>query len=172
MKALSAAKRTEFSKIMTDILNYAPLNLALAVGYRTGLLDAMDEIDTPVTTSTIAEKSGLDERYVREWLGVMVCGAIVELSVDDNGKDLFFLPREHGDLITRRSGNANLGVYTQEIPLLTSCVYDAVVENFSSGGGIGYQKYPKFQAFMSQLAHAKHRQVLISRFCPLSMRDD
>ena len=166
MKALAAEKRTEFSKKMTDILNYSALNLALAIGYRTGLLDVMDAIDTPAPASTIAEKSGMDERYVKEWLGVMACGEVVDLSNDDNGVDLFFLPREHGDLITRRAGNANLGVYTQEIPLLTSCAFDSVVENFSSGEGIGYENYPKFQAFMAQLANAKHRQVLVSRFLP------
>lgn len=166
MKNLAAERRAEFSKKMTDILNYAALNLALAVGYRTGLLDVMDEINTPSTASAIAEKSGLNGRYVREWLSVMVCGKIVELTVDGSGEELFLLPSEHGDLITRRSGNSNLGVYTQEIPLLTQCAFDGVVERFSSGKGIAYENYPQFQNFMSQLADAKHRQVLVDQFLP------
>ncbi len=166
MEKSSRQKREAFATKISAVLNSSALNLALAIGYRTGLLDAMDQIDTPAPASRIAETSGLDERYVREWLGVMACGEIIELSLDESGESLFFLPREHGDLITRRSGNANLGVYTQEIPLLTSCAYDAVVENFSNGEGIGYQNYPKFQAFMSQLANAKHRQVLVSQFLP------
>ncbi len=166
MKQSSRQKREAFATKISTVLNSSALNLALAIGYRTGLLDVMDAIDTPAPASTIAEKSGMDERYVKEWLGVMVCGEVVDISIEDNGVDLFFLPREHGDLITRRAGNANLGVYTQEIPLLTSCAFDSVVENFSSGEGIGYENYPKFQAFMAQLANAKHRQVLVSRFLP------
>ena len=166
MKTPAVERRAEFSRKMTDILNYAALNLALAVGYRTGLLDVMDEINTPLTASAIAEKSGLNERYVREWLGVMVCGKVVDLTVDDSGENFFLLPREHGDLITRRSGNSNLGVYTQEIPLLTRCAFDDVVERFSSGKGIAYKNYPQFQNFMSQLADAKHRQVLVGQFLP------
>ena len=166
MKSTSEQKREAFVSKISNVLNSAALNLALAVGYRTGLLDVMDEIDTPATISVIAEISGLNERYIREWLGVMVCGDIVELSSDSSGEDLFFLPEEHGDVITRRAGNENLGVYTQEVPLLTSCAFDSVIEKFSSGDGISYQNYPEFQAFMSQLANAKHRQVLVDQFLP------
>jgi ubiquinone/menaquinone biosynthesis C-methylase UbiE len=166
MKSPSKQKREAFASKISDVLNKAALNLALAVGYRTGLLEVMDEISAPATVSRIAEKSGLNERYIREWLGVMVCGEVVELSNNNSGEDLFFLPPEHGDFITRRAGNENLGVYTQEVPLLTSCAFDSVIEKFSSGDGIGYQNYPKFQAFMSQLANAKHRQVLVKQFLP------
>jgi 2-polyprenyl-3-methyl-5-hydroxy-6-metoxy-1,4-benzoquinol methylase len=43
---------------------------------------------------------------------------------------------------------------------------EAVIEGFSSGEGVTYDHYPKFQAFMSQLANAKHRQVLVNKFLP------
>ena len=166
MKASSETKRIEFSKKMTDILNFGALNLAMAIGYRTGLFDVMDTFDSPAPLATIAEKTGLDPRYVQEWLGVMVCGEIVDLTVNDNGEDLFYLPVEHGDQITRRAGNSNLGVYTQEIPLLTTSALDTVVRRFYDGEGVDYSRYPKFHAFMSQLADAKHRMVLVDRFIP------
>jgi ubiquinone/menaquinone biosynthesis C-methylase UbiE len=163
---MSGNKRENFSKKMTEILNYGALNLAMGIGYRTGLFDVMDGFDSPRTVSAIAEKAGLNARYVKEWLGVMVCGGIVELTVDDAGKDLFFLPEEHGDLMATRSGHNNIGLYTQEIPLLTTCAMDPVVQGFNSGEGVGYDQYPKFQDFMSQLANAKHQQVLIDQFLP------
>ncbi|MDZ7582334.1 MAG: class I SAM-dependent methyltransferase [Deltaproteobacteria bacterium] len=166
MQTPSAARRAEFSKKMTDILNFGALNLAMAIGYRTGLFDVMDTFESPEPLSAIAAKAGLGARYVQEWLGVMVCGAIVEVTVDENGEDLFYLPGEHGDLITRRAGNSNLGVYTQEIPLLTASVMDTVVRRFYDGKGVDYGNYPLFQAFMSQLANAKHRMVLVDRFLP------
>jgi len=166
MKASSEASRKAFSKKMTDILNFGALNLAMAIGYSTGLFDVLDTFESPETLATIAEKAGLDPRYVQEWLGIMVCGEIVDLTVNDNGEDLFFLPGAHGDLITRRAGNSNLGVYTQEIPLLTTSVMETVIRRFYDGRGVGYSRYPKFQAFMSQLADAKHRMVLVDRFLP------
>ena len=43
---------------------------------------------------------------------------------------------------------------------------EAVIDGFSSGDGVSYDHYPKFQAFMSQLANAKHRQVLVDKFLP------
>jgi ubiquinone/menaquinone biosynthesis C-methylase UbiE len=159
-------KRENFSKKMTDILNYGALNLAMAIGYRTGLFEVMDGFDLPKTVSAIAEKAERNSRYLREWLGVMVCGGIVELTVTEAGENLFFLPREYGDFMTTRSGHDNIGLYTQEIPLLTTCAMDPVIQGFYSGDGVDYDHYPKFQDFMSQLANAKHHQVLLDQFLP------
>lgn len=79
MNTTSEEKKASFSKRLTAILNHGALNLAMAIGYRTRLFDVMDELDCPETASAIAAKSGLNERYVKEWLGVMVSGQIVEL---------------------------------------------------------------------------------------------
>ena len=156
-----------FSDKLADILNYSALNLALAIGYRTGLFDVMDTFDAPQPLGAIARKAGLDPRYVKEWLGVMVSGEIVELSpAEDDGEDCYYLPQAHADFITRRAGNSNLGVYTQEIPLLTTSAMEAVIHNFTTGDGVSYDHYPEFQSFMSELADAKHRQVLVDKFLP------
>ena len=95
----------------------------------------------------------------------MTTAEIVEISQKED-ENQYFLPKHCGDLITRRAGNSNLGVYTQEIPLLTQCALEPVLEGFRTGQGVGYERYPKFQAFMTQLADAKHRRTLISTFLP------
>ena len=159
-------KRNRFAAKMTDVLNYGALNLAMGLGYRTGLFDAMDVLDGPAGLEDIAAQAGLNARYVREWLGVMVCGSVVELSRGSDGEDRFHLPKEHADLITRRAGSSNLGVYTQEIPLLTRCAMDEVADGFRTGEGVAYDNYPRFQQFMGQLADAKHREVLVKTFLP------
>ena len=166
MDAESIEKKREFSERMAMILNHGALNLAMAIGYRTRLFDVMDGFDSPQKASVIAKKAALNERYVKEWLGVMVTGDIVELSQSASGEDLFHLPREHGDLITRRAGNSNLGVYTQEIPLLTTCAVEPVLRGFKTGEGVPYLHYPAFYEFMAQLADAKHRAVLVEKFLP------
>lgn len=162
----SDVDKGSFSQKMINILNYGALNLALAIGYQTGLLDGLDAFDSPQTTTRIAEKTGLNRRYVEEWLGVMVTGQIVALSRSPEGENLYFLPKHHGDVIARRAGDSNLGVYTQEMPLLTASALEPVLQGFRTGAGVSYEHYPNFQAFMSQLADAKHRRVLVNDFLP------
>jgi len=155
-----------FSEKMIDILNYGAINLAMAIGYRTGLFDVMDAFDSPRTIGDICDRAALNPRYVQEWLGVMTTAEIVELSQAESGENQYYLPKSCGDMITRRAGNSNLGVYTQEIPLLTACAMEAVTGGFTTGEGVSYDHYPKFQAFMSQLANAKHCEILVNKFLP------
>jgi ubiquinone/menaquinone biosynthesis C-methylase UbiE len=156
----------DFSEKLTKILNYGALNLGMGIGYRMGLFDIMDNMETPQPVSVISKRANLKERYILEWLGVMVTGGIVDLIKDQKGEDLFQLPKAHADLITRRAGNQNMGVYTQEIPLLTATVFEAVENGFKTGDGIPYEMYPGFYRFMTELADAKHRQVLVDTFLP------
>lgn len=151
---------------MIGILNAGALNLAMSIGYRTQLFDMMDSSEAPLSPAELAERSGLNERYIREWLGIMVTGGIAELIRDPDGNSLYSLPKAHGDLLTRRAGNHNLGVYTQEIPLLTACALEGVIRGFETGEGVPYSAYPRFQAFMSELGNAKHRRVLTDTFLP------
>lgn len=163
---MSTSDNTLFASRLTDILNFGALNLAMGMGYSLGLFEAMDRLATPATTGAIAAEAGLHERYVREWLGVMVCGRIVDTKSDAAGTETFHLPQEHGDLLCRRAGSNNLGVYTQEIPLLTRCAMEEVAHGFRTGEGVGYERYPKFHDFMNELAEAKHEDVLVDRFLP------
>jgi SAM-dependent methyltransferase len=160
-----AERREAFSRRMADILNAGAVNLAMAIGYRTRLFDVMDEMDRFAESGEIAEAAGLNERYVREWLAVMATARVVDLKSDGTA-ETFRLPKAHGDFLTRRAGNGNMGVYAQEIPLLTRTAYDAVTEAFSTGAGIPYERYPRFQAFMSELGNMKHRQTLVDVFLP------
>jgi ubiquinone/menaquinone biosynthesis C-methylase UbiE len=161
-----AARRDAFGKKMIDILNGGAVNAAMAIGYRTGLFDAMDSMDEAAPLMNITQKAGLQERYVREWMGIMVTAGVVVMGRSDGDVNLYRLPKAHGDLLARRSGNSNMGVYTQEIPLLTASVMEDVIDGFYSGRGVSYDRYPKFQTFMAELADAKHRQVLVDTFLP------
>lgn len=162
----NVAKTEAFGKKMVDILNNGALNLAMAVGYRQRLFDTMERLGTPSSIEDIACNSGLNPRYIKEWLGVMVTGGVVELHSDLPEGPLYHLPREHAAFLTRSAGNNNLGVYTQEIPLLTQCALEEVVEGFTTGQGVPFSCYPRFQAFMAELSNAKHREVLVEQFLP------
>ncbi|SIN99066.1 methyltransferase domain-containing protein [Halodesulfovibrio marinisediminis] len=162
----TSVDRTEqFCQKLCDILNYGALNTAMGIGYASGAFEALANFDEPAPCESIALQGGLDERYFQEWLGVMVTGGIVEVT-EEYGVELYFLPKEYVPLLTRNGGNANLGVYTQEIPLLTQGVLNEVVSGMRNGEGISYAQYQPFYAFMEQLANAKHKQVLVDTFLP------
>ncbi len=160
-----------FSAKMATILNYGALNLAMGIGYAAGLFEALASFAAPASCAAIAEKAKVDERYLYEWLGVMCAGEIVDVTGGPED-ERFFLPRAHVPFLCRSGGNANLGVYTQEIPLLTQCAMDGVLRGMRSGEGLPYASYPKFYDFMEQLADAKHRDVLIDIFLPSVMHGE
>ncbi len=70
-------KAESFAGYAVGILNGGLLSLMLSIGHRTGLFDLMAGLP-PSTSEQISRKAKLNERYVREWLGSMVTGRIVE----------------------------------------------------------------------------------------------
>jgi 2-polyprenyl-3-methyl-5-hydroxy-6-metoxy-1,4-benzoquinol methylase len=156
----------DFSERMNEILNHGALNLAMAIGYKNRIFDILEDLNKPVTVFEIASASGLHERYLKEWLGIMVSGEIVEISHAPDGEDTYFLPPEHASFLTRKAESNNMGVYTQEIPLLTSCAMESVNSGFKTGDGIPFSRYPDFQKFMAELSDAKHQTVLVDKFLP------
>jgi hypothetical protein len=79
-----------FAKQALGIVNGGCLSLMPSVGHRTGLFDTMAGLE-PSTSTEIAAAAGLNERYVREWLGAMVTGRLVEY---DPATQRYSLPRE------------------------------------------------------------------------------
>src|SRR5688572_26694496 len=95
-------------------LNGGAIMLMISAGHRTRLFDVM--ADLPASTSgRIAEAAQLSERYVREWLGAMVTGAIVDY---DEHAGTYFLPAEHARWLTRGAAPNNLAVGAQWIAVL------------------------------------------------------
>ena len=97
---MDEAKREAFAERMVQVVNDAGLALLCSIGHRTGLFDAMAELE-PATSAGIAQASGLNERYVREWLAGVTVGGIVEYDRSEGGSAS---PRN-----TRRSSREGLG---------------------------------------------------------------
>ena len=165
MTADSKLKQERFQEKMTQILNLGALNLAMAMGYKLGLFEAMAAENQARSCDELAKRAGVSPRYMREWLGIMACGQVVELDHDSKGSERYLLPAEHAACLVRGS-EMNLGVYTQEIPLLATEAQAQVERDFISGDGVSYECYSRFQDFMAELADAKHRQTLVQTFLP------
>jgi 2-polyprenyl-3-methyl-5-hydroxy-6-metoxy-1,4-benzoquinol methylase len=142
---LNQAKADQFAEKMFSVLNHGALTIMISIGHRTGLLDAMSEL-THSTSLEIANAAGLNERYVREWLGAMVTGGIVEYDPDEG---TYHLPAEHAVWLTRKATPNNFAVSTQWFSIAGS-VEDLIVECFKNGGGVPYKEYKRFNEVMSE----------------------
>jgi len=138
-------KAEAFEGKVVDMLNHGSLALMTSLGHRTGLFDVMNSL--PFSTSDeIAKTSGLNERYVREWLGAMTTAGIIEHRAEDN---TYRLPPEHAACLTRSSAPNNLASFTQYIAVL-GAVEDEVLEAFSHGRGVPYSSYKRFHEVMAE----------------------
>lgn len=131
-------------KVLT-VLNNGALCLMVSIGHRTGLFDAMSTLP-PSTPEDIAHVAGLNERYVREWLGALVTGKVLEFN-PDTGR--FVLPPEHAAFLTRAAAADNMAVFTQYIAGL-GVVENDIVDCFRKGGGVPYSKFPRFHEVMAE----------------------
>ena len=152
----------EFAERLIEVLNAGMLALMTSLGHRTGLFDAMASLP-PATSVQLAEASGLDERYVREWLGAMTTGGIVD---HDPVAMTFVLPPERAAWLTRAAGPENLALQAQYVGLLAQ-VEDQIVGCFRHGGGVPYSEFPKFQAIMAEDSGAVHDATLVDITLPL-----
>ena len=157
-----SGKAEAFAGEFLAALNHGALCLMTSVGHRTGLFDTMRELP-PSTADAIAKKAGLNERYVREWLGAMVTGRIVDV---DPPTGEYLLPAEHAAYLTRAAAADNLAVFSQYIAVM-GCVEDEIVECFFKGGGVPYEKFPRFHAVMAEDSGQSVLSSLESHILPL-----
>jgi 2-polyprenyl-3-methyl-5-hydroxy-6-metoxy-1,4-benzoquinol methylase len=142
--------------------NGGALALMTSIGHRTELFDTMADLP-PATSQQIAEAAGLNERYVREWLGAMVTGRIVDYDPDDG---TYGLSSEHAASLTRAATPDNMAMFMQYIPLLGS-VEDGVVASFRNGGGVPYSAFPRFQQVMAEDSGQTVAAALVDTILPL-----
>ncbi|MEE8043658.1 MAG: class I SAM-dependent methyltransferase [Thermodesulfobacteriota bacterium] len=159
---IDEVKSEQFAERMMTILNHGALNLMISIGYRTGLFDVMSELSAS-TSEEIAKAAGLNERYVREWLGAMVTGGIID---HYHEKKSYSLPEEHAVWLTRKAVPNNIAVTTQWISLLGS-VEDKIVECFKNGGGVPYEAFERFHEVMSDESHQTVIVPLLDQTLPL-----
>ena len=157
-----AVEAEAFAAQLLTALNHGALCLMTSIGHRTGLFDVMANL--PVSTSAeIAHQAGLNERYVREWLGAMATAGVVEV---DSTSTYHRLPAEHAAFLTRAVVADNIAAITQWIHVFAG-VEDEIVECFKKGGGVPYDKFPRFHAVMVEDSGQSVLSSLESHILPL-----
>ena len=147
---------------LVEMVNDGMLCLMVSVGHRTGLFDTLAGL--PASTSAqLAERSGLNERYVREWLGAMVTGKLID---HDPAARTYTLPAEHAASLTRAAGLDNIALQTQYLALLGT-VEDQIVACFRNGGGVPYAAFGDFQRLMAEDSATTFDAKLLTVTLPL-----
>jgi len=160
--ALDRSGAEGFAERMVRMLNDGMLCLMVSIGHRAGLFDAMGDGE-PRTSPQLADHAGLRERYVREWLGAMVTGGLVD---HDQGSGTYRLPAERARFLTRAAGLDNLAIEAQYIALLGN-VEERIVACFRHGGGVPYSEFTDFQRLMAEDSAATFDAKLLAVTLPL-----
>ena len=114
---------------------------AMHIGERLGLYAALDAAG-PSTSSEIAVRAGVDERYAREWLEQQAVAAV--LTVDDPSASAaerrYALPAEHREPLLDRDSPLYVGAMPQlSVGMLAPI--EQMVEAFRTGEGVPYSEY-------------------------------
>ena len=135
-----------FAESLLTTFTSGMTTLMIDLADRTGLLDALAA--GPGTSTELAARTGLTERYVRECLAALATSEIVGYDARDGR---FTLPPEHAACLTG-PGSANLAPIARLATLLAPHVA-GVARAFREGGGVPYEAFrPEFTAVMDRLS--------------------
>ena len=132
----------QFAGKLLNIYTGGVLTKLIDIGYQTGLFE-ISKLG-PATSIELAERAGLQERYVREWLGAMVTSGIYLYDPDSKR---YTLPDAHAQLLTG-NGAKNISPMSRAINHFGSHL-PKLIQCFREGGGVPYSDFrPEFTQCM------------------------
>lgn len=161
-KDADVAAVEEFAFKLVETMTGGLITCLIDIGRRTRLFELATA--GPATSAELAERGGLQERYVREWLAAMATAGIFEYNPDNRR---FWLPAERATVLTGDS-------YDNLAPLayLLSVIIrqgEAVSERFTEGGGVPWKAYlPEMHEVMDVLWQPMYRDILVQEILPLA----
>ncbi len=159
---INLEKQNAFSERLLQILNHGMTALLVSLGHRAGLFDVLAD-GQQRTSGELATDAGMNERYVREWLGGMVAARIVER---EPATGRHHLPPEHANWLSRSHPTSNLAVFAQYVPGLAQAE-DRVLQCFREGGGVPYEAYPRFHDVMAEDSGQSIVPIIADQIVPL-----
>jgi SAM-dependent methyltransferase len=148
----------EASRQLLSIYTGSVLAKLILIGRRTGLLDAAAK--APSTSADLAAGLGLNERYVREWLGAMTTSGITTY---DPARRTYVLAPAFVALLSGADAR-NLAPMAGMVENFGTHL-DALEECFRSGGGIPYEQFrPEFTDTMDDMWRRIYDAQLIDGF--------
>ena len=110
------------------------------LGDRLGLYRALADADTPQTSAELAQRTGLHERWVREWAFNQAAAKIVRVDASVPGREVFDLaPEAVAVLAAPDHPSFGMGMFHQ-LPHLMRTLED-LPESFRTGRGFDYDHH-------------------------------
>ncbi|MGH7818524.1 MAG: methyltransferase domain-containing protein [Candidatus Binatia bacterium] len=151
-----------FGKMITD-LGGLSAGVMTVLGDRLGRFRSLAE-SGPATSEELARRTGLNERYVREWLGGMRACRYLE---HDPQTRRFALPPEHAAILAEEGGPLFFCGFPQMLIDTVTTVLDTVTKAFREGGGMPQSGYGKeFWAGLERLTRGWYDNMLVQEWVP------
>ena len=134
--AIDEAKLNEFMGKAIGDMGAAMHAVLILLGDRLGLFKAMAD-SKPATPVELAERTGTDERYVREWLNANAASGYVTY---DGAAGTYTLPPEQAFALAVDNSPAYLPGAFQ---IISACFHDAakIEQAFRTGKGVGWHEH-------------------------------
>src|SRR5438874_12959727 len=109
---IDAARQEEFVGKVVEQISGTMTTLLGAIGDLLGLFKNLTE-QGPATSTELASRTKLNERYLREWLGGMATAGYLNY---DGSTSRFSLPAEHDSVFAHENGPFFIGGIYQMLP--------------------------------------------------------
>jgi SAM-dependent methyltransferase len=153
--------RKFYGQVSFDI-GSAMLGAMSYIGDRLGIFTSLADAGA-VTCEELAARTGLSERYLREWLSAMTAAQYVRY---DPAERKYSMPPEHAMVLAREESPFFSGGFIQSIvPNLS--VTPKIMDAFRTGRGVAQSEYPPetFES-MERASSGLYRHQLIRKWLP------
>lgn len=115
------------------------------------------------TSSQLAERCGVAERYLLEWLSAQAAGGYVEY---DAATRTFSLPVEHG-LVLADEDNPASGIAGFEVIAAVWAAADQLAHAYVTGDGVGWHEHdPRLYSGVDRFFATQYRASLVQEWIP------
>jgi ubiquinone/menaquinone biosynthesis C-methylase UbiE len=155
-------KIKRFSMQVSSDIGAAMFGALSYIGDRLGIFSAMAEAGA-VTSEQLARKTGLSERYLREWLSAMASAGYVNY---DAAAKTYAMPAEHAMVLARDESPFFAGGFIEMIVPQMS-IAPKVLESFKNGRGVPQSEYPpETWEAMERASASMYRHQLVRKWLP------
>ena len=155
-------KIKSFSKQVSGDIGAAMLGALSYIGDRLGIFSVLAEAGS-VTSADLAKRTGLSERYLREWLSAMAAAGYLNY---DAAAKTYAMPPEHAMVLARDDSPFFAGGFIEMIVPQMS-IAPKVMESFKNGRGVSQSEYPpETWEAMERSSASMYRHQLVRKWLP------